>query len=540
MDLYKIYLKKNIGEDILFEPDDVEWGKIRGDINNQGDLFDLINNKLEYSKEQTESLINPLNDEINQLQDDVNALGEQLATTDEKVAENALKIENKADKSDLDGFATEEWVENKGYLTEHQDLSEYAKKSDIPSIVIPETYTKDEIDNKISDAVETLGNSVVDNTNKIGELSAKTDNVFTKQDVIDTFQLKGDYASKNSVDEIKDNVSNLALKVNNVSGKTENNTSDISDLKDRVDYLEEHSEHTQLPLFRTINGYPITGDNSNLQFTADFSNYYDKAEVDKKILDAMLSGEVELDSYLLKDDAEVLYQPKGDYLTNNAADSIFAKKTDIPTPYDDSALINKINSISGNVETLQTKSDDTYSKSEVNELINNIPTGSTYDDTELRNKLNSVSGDVETLKAHSGNTPDLANYYTKSEVDDLIAAAEIGGETELGSYLKKDEAQTLYQPIGNYALKTEIPTLPTNVSAFNNDAGYLTQHQSLNGYATETWVNNKGYLTSVPDTYAKKSDIPTDYVKSTEYQTVDMIGTKADGSTITIKVLVKK
>ncbi|MBE6459522.1 MAG: hypothetical protein E7009_00880 [Alphaproteobacteria bacterium] len=31
-----------------------------------------------------------------------------------------------------------------------------------------------------------------------------------------------------------------------------------------------------------------------------------------------------------------------------------------------------------------------------------------------------------------------------------------------------------YQEKGDYALKSELPTVPTNVSAFNNDAGYLT------------------------------------------------------------------
>lgn len=34
---------------------------------------------------------------------------------------------------DLTGYATEEWVEGKGYLTEHQDLSGYAKKSEVPT-----------------------------------------------------------------------------------------------------------------------------------------------------------------------------------------------------------------------------------------------------------------------------------------------------------------------------------------------------------------------------------------------------------------------
>ena len=90
-------------------------------------------------------------------------------------------------------------------------------------------------------------------------------------------------------------------------------------------------------------------------------------------------------------------------------------------------------------------------------------------------------------------TAEKVNYYTKSDID-----------TSLES--KAD--------------KTEIPTVPTNVSAFTNDAGYLTEHQSLdnyytktevntsleskadkteipslNGYATEQWVGEQGYLT---------------------------------------------
>jgi len=44
---------------------------------------------------------------------------------------------------------------------------------------------------------------------------------------------------------------------------------------------------------------------------------------------------------------------------------------------------------------------------------------------------------------------------------------------------------------GNYndlRNKPAIPTVPVNVSAFNNDAGYLTSHQSLTDYATKSYV----------------------------------------------------
>ena len=69
--------------------------------------------------------------------------------------------------------------------------------------------------------------------------------------------------------------------------------------------------------------------------------------------------------------------------------------------------------------------------------------------------------------------------------------------TNDAGYLNKSEADKLYAPIGSasdgsgsYATqdfvrseieKIEIPTVPTNVSDFINDAGYLTEHQDISG-----------------------------------------------------------
>jgi hypothetical protein len=80
---------------------------------------------------------------------------------------------------------------------------------------------------------------------------------------------------------------------------------------------------------------------------------------------------------------------------------------------------------------------------------------------------------------------DLSNYYTKQEVDSEIISAITDVEAE-------------------------IPTVPTSNTAFTNDAGYLTEHQSLSGYATEQWVEDKHYITGVDlSDYALKSEIPT-------------------------------
>lgn len=72
-----------------------------------------------------------------------------------------------------------------------------------------------------------------------------------------------------------------------------------------------------------------------------------------------------------------------------------------------------------------------------------------------------------------------------------------------------------------YAKKTEIPKIPTNVSTFENDAGYLTEHQNLEEYAKKSEIpdvptktsqleNDSGFLTEHQnlEEYAKKTEIP--------------------------------
>lgn len=45
-----------------------------------------------------------------------------------------IDLSGYAKKTDLEGLASEQWVESKGYLTEHQDISNLATKDEIPSL----------------------------------------------------------------------------------------------------------------------------------------------------------------------------------------------------------------------------------------------------------------------------------------------------------------------------------------------------------------------------------------------------------------------
>ena len=71
------------------------------------------------------------------------------------------------------------------------------------------------------------------------------------------------------------------------------------------------------------------------------------------------------------------------------------------------------------------------------------------------------TGDIE---IGTGGTIDLSNYYTTAQTINLVESAVT-------------------------VVEAEIPTVPTSNTAFTNDAGYLTEHQSLTAYSTTNEVN---------------------------------------------------
>ena len=88
----------------------------------------------------------------------------------------------------------------------------------------------------------------------------------------------------------------------------------------------------------------------------------------------------------------------------------------------------------------------------------------------------------------SGSYNDLTNKPTIPSIDGLA--------TE--DYVDEKVGAITVESIGALPNTTVIPTIPTNVSAFTNDAGYLTEHQSLDGLATETYVNTQIDAIDIP------------------------------------------
>ena len=147
------------------------------------------------------------------------------------------------------------------------------------------------------------------------------------------------------------------------------------------------------------------------------------------------------------------------------------------------------------------------------------------------------TGDIE---IGTGGTIDLSNYYTTAQTVNLVESAVTRVEGEIPSldgYATTQWVQDQHYISGvdlsDYALKSEIPTVPTNVSAFNNDAGYLTQHQSLSAYSTTQEVTNM-----INQSASGKVDTTTynSYTASTQ----TTINSKADSSTLNNYLLKNK
>lgn len=102
------------------------------------------------------------------------------------------------------------------------------------------------------------------------------------------------------------------------------------------------------------------------------------------------------------------------------------------------------------------------------------------------NAVTAISKSGSTISVTKGATfltshQSLANYYTKSSVDSLLSGKSATSHTHSVKI--------------NGVTKTIAATGGTAV-----DLGtYLTSHQSLNGYATQSWVKSQGYLTSHQD-----------------------------------------
>ena len=137
---------------------------------------------------------------------------------------------------------------------------------------------------------------------------------------------------------------------------------------------------------------------------------------------------------------------------------------------------------------------DYYTKSEVDSIISDITVDTTnfYTKAEIDDKLENI-------------TIDTSNFYTKNEVD--LALGAKADLAELDKYqLSANAFSGDYNELTN---KPNIPVVPQVVSAFQNDAGYITLAE-----VPTTDLSNYALKTDIPDvSNFITSDALTPYAK---------------------------
>ncbi|MDO5548300.1 MAG: hypothetical protein Q4F79_07410 [Eubacteriales bacterium] len=120
------------------------------------------------------------------------------------------------------------------------------------------------------------------------------------------------------------------------------------------------------------------------------------------------------------------------------------------------------------------------------------------DDLQISNHVTLHVGDDVVL---SGQDPfNIVSVLSDADADAYEPPDTSYDDTELRRLIAGKQDQ------GDYALRKELPVIPTKISAFTNDAGYLTMHQDLSRYALKSelptvptkisaFTNDTGYIT---------------------------------------------
>lgn len=206
-----------------------------------------------------------------------------------------------------------------------------------------------------------------------------------------------------------------------------------------------------------------------------------------------------------------------DVVTKQELDELFAKIKEQGGTYDDSNIRSEISHISADIEALKTKTDkDTiYDDSTLKQRISALENKPEKDTSNLVTRQELESKNY--LTQHQ----DISRLATKDELSDLVTKQELRDKNYL----------TSHQSLSDYALKSEIPT-PYNDLELKKRVERLESKPDLDtsNFVTNEVLNSKGYLTEHQslDGYAKKSEIPQAYNDTEVKQRLSTIEQKGE------------
>ena len=298
--------------------------------------------------------------------------------------EAMVELEKKANKSEipsLDGYATESWVEGKGYLTEHQDISGKLDKTEAASTYQPkgDYATKGEVATEVGNKQDTLisgttiktinGESILGSGNvqvggAVDSVNGKTGAVVLTAEELGaatTRDLEG-YYTKVETDDLVGNVRTTAEGASSVASTAQSKADEaLAKLDSKADkseipsldgyateqwvegkgYLTEHQDISgKLDKTEAASTYQPKGNYATKDEIPSLEGYATEEWVNSK---GYLTEHQDISGKLDKTEAASTYQPKGNYLTEETDPVWTAEKVNYYTKAEVDAMIGNIN-----------------------------------------------------------------------------------------------------------------------------------------------------------------------------------------------------
>ena len=330
---------------------------------------------------------------------------------------------------DTSGLVTKQELASKGYLTEHQPLTEYAKKSELP-----QAYNDTDLKQRVS---RLESNPSIDTSSLVTKQELESKHYLTEHQPLTEYAKKSELPQPYNDTELKERVTRL-------ESKSEVDTSGLvtkQELENK-NYLTSHQDISRLATKEELN------------------NLVTKQELRDK-----------------------------NYLTSHQSLSDYALKSEIPTPYNDLELKKR-------VESLESKPNLDTSNFVTNEVLNSKGYLTQHQSlegyakkTELAQPYNDAELKERVARLESKPEADTSGLVTKQE---LASKGYLTEHQSLTEYAKKSELPQSYndtdlkQRVSRLESKKEIDTSSFVTKQELNGKGYLTQHQSLTGYAKKT------------------------------------------------------
>ena len=454
---------------------------------------------------------------------------------DTNVRERLTALESKP-SVDVNNLVTKDELASKNYLTEHQDTSNFALKSEIPQpyndsalvgrvealeskqdkdTVYNDTEVKERLTNLENKAPVDLSNlATKEELNEVrnSQPTVDTSNLVTKQELEDkhflTDQALNNYALKSELY----NDSDLKARVEVLEQKTDKDTVyDDTPLKERVTALESKAIEGG-----AYDDKPIRDRLDVLEAKHDNDTIYDDTEVKRRLTELESKPAVDTSFFVTEEKlASKKYVTEEElnnkaYLTQQNLDS-YALKSEIPQPYNDSLLNER-------VTALESKAIE----------------GGAYNDTDLRNRVINLENKppLDTSEFVTNQVLENKHYITEEILNNK-------------GYAKTSEIPT---PYNDSEVKQRLINLESiDTSKFVTDEkleskGYLKSHQDITGLATKEELANlvtndqleaKHYITGATlENYALKSDIPQRYNDTEVKERLTVLENKQDKDTV--------